>query len=141
MEGIPKSFWASIQSLSDVFHRVFRKQFPRLIQLFLVPAPVIDFRLDAVLDDEPPAFLLCAAGLTLETSHKLGKFGSGTRLRVNELLALGWGDVNLENLERRVARSIWHQVLSNCKAEAPAKPVPMDSHMAADLLRWRRKSI
>ena len=54
-----------------------------------------------------------------------------------ELLALGRGDVNLENLERRVTRSIWHQVLGNCKA----KPVPMDSHMAEDLLRWRRQSI
>ena len=51
------------------------------------------------------------------------------------------GDVNLENLERRVTRSIWHQVLGNCKADASAKPVPMDSHMAEDLLRWRRQSI
>ena len=57
------------------------------------------------------------------------------------MLAHGWGDVNLENLERRVTRSIWHQVLGNCKAEASAKPVPMDSHMAEDLLRWRRQSI
>ena len=40
-----------------------------------------------------------------------------------------------------VTRSIWHQVLGNCKAEASAKPVPMDSHMAEDLLRWRRQSI
>ena len=71
----------------------------------------------------------------------LASLDAATGLRVNELLALGWGDVNLENLERRVTRSIWHQVLGNCKAEASAKPVPMDSHMAEDLLRWRRQSI
>ena len=71
----------------------------------------------------------------------LASLDAATGLRVNELLALGWGDVNLENLERRVTLSIWHQVLGNCKAEASAKPVPMDSHVAEDLLRWRRQSI
>jgi len=44
----------------------------------------------------------------------LASLDAATGLRVNELLALGWGDVNLENLERRVTRSIWHQVLGNC---------------------------
>jgi integrase len=71
----------------------------------------------------------------------LASLDAATGLRVNELLKLGWGDVNLENLERRVTRSIWHQVLGNCKAEASAIPVPMDSHMAEDLPRWRRQSI
>ena len=37
-----------------------------------------------------------------------------------------------------MTRSIWHQVLGNCKTEASAKPVPMDSYKAEDLLRWRR---
>ena len=62
-------------------------------------------------------------------------------LRVSELLALRWCDVDFENLELRVTRSIWHQVLDNCKTEASAKPVPMDSYMAEDLLRWRRQSV
>ena len=44
------------------------------------------------------------------------------------------------NLELNVTRSIWHQVVGNCKTEASAKPVPMDSYMAEDLLRWRRQS-
>jgi integrase len=56
------------------------------------------------------------------------------------LLALRWGDVDFENLELNVTRSIWHQVVGNCKTEASAKPVPMDSYMAEDLLRWRRQS-
>src|SRR6202453_1873136 len=71
----------------------------------------------------------------------LSSLDAVTGLRVNELLALGWGDVNLENLERPVTRSIWHQVLGNCKAEAPAKPVPRDTHMAEALLRGRPQSI
>jgi integrase len=65
---------------------------------------------------------------------------AATGLRVSELLALRWEDVDFENLELRVNRSIWHQVVGDCKTEASAKPVPLDSYMAEDLLRWRRVS-
>jgi integrase len=71
----------------------------------------------------------------------LALLDAATGLRVSELLALRWSDVDFENLELRVTRSIWHQVLGNCKTEASAKPVPMDSYMAEDLLRWRRQSV
>jgi integrase len=70
----------------------------------------------------------------------LALLDAATGLRVSELLALRWSDVDFENLELNVTRSIWHQVVGNCKTEASAKPVPMDSYMAEDLLRWRRKS-
>jgi integrase len=63
---------------------------------------------------------------------------AATGLRVSELLALRWDDIDFENLEIRVTESIWHQVLGVCKTEASAKPVPMDSYMAEDLQRWRR---
>lgn len=65
---------------------------------------------------------------------------AGTGLRVSELLALRWRDVDFDNLELSVTRSIWHQVVGDCKTEASAKPVPLDSYMADDLLRWRRQS-
>jgi hypothetical protein len=48
--------------------------------------------------------------------------------------------IDFENLELHVTRSIWHQVVGNCKTEASAKPVPMDSYMAEDLLRWHSQS-
>lgn len=60
--------------------------------------------------------------------------------RVSELLALRWRDVDFASLELNVTRSIWHQVVGDCKTEASAKPVPLDSYMAQDLLRWRRQS-
>jgi integrase len=65
---------------------------------------------------------------------------AATGLRVSELLALRWEDVDFKNLELSVTRSIWHQVVGDCKTEASAKPVPLDSYMAEDLLRWRRIS-
>ena len=63
---------------------------------------------------------------------------AATGLRASELLALRWEDVDFKTLEVRVTRSIWHQVVGECKTEASAKPVPLDSYMAEDLLRWRR---
>jgi integrase len=65
---------------------------------------------------------------------------AATGLRVSELLALRWEDVDFKALELSVTRSIWHQVVGDCKTEASAKPVPLDSYMAEDLLRWRRIS-
>ncbi len=65
---------------------------------------------------------------------------AGTGLRVSELLVLRWQDVNFDNLELSVTRSIWHQVVGDCKTEASARPVPLDTYMAEDLLRWRRQS-
>lgn len=65
---------------------------------------------------------------------------AGTGLRISELLALRWRDVDFDNLELNVTRSIWHQIVGDCKTEASAKPVPLDSYMADDLRRWQRQS-
>ena len=70
----------------------------------------------------------------------LSLLDAGTGLRVSELLALRWCDVDFERLELSVTQSIWHQVMGVCKTEASARPVPLDSYMAEDLLRWRRQS-
>jgi integrase len=65
---------------------------------------------------------------------------AGTGLRVGELLGLKWQDVDFENLELHVRRSVVHQVIGRCKTEASAKPVPVDSFMAHDLLSWQRET-
>ncbi len=65
---------------------------------------------------------------------------AATGLRVSELLGIRWADVNFDDLELRVTRSIWHQKIGDCKTEASAKPVPLDGYMAEDLLQWRKKS-
>jgi integrase len=63
-----------------------------------------------------------------------------TGLRRSELLALKWGDVEFENLQIIVQRSIYRNVVGNCKTEASKKPVPMDPILAAELWTWKRHS-
>jgi len=60
-----------------------------------------------------------------------------TGLRVGELLGLKWGDVDFENGQVRVTRSVVDQVVGDCKTEASQKPVPLDSFLAQELLTWR----
>ena len=64
-----------------------------------------------------------------------------TGLRVSELLALKWSDVDFENLVLHVTRSIADQHVGPCKTEASQKPVPLDPGLAEALLMWRRKSL
>lgn len=63
-----------------------------------------------------------------------------TGLRVSELLALKWSDVDFENLEIHVTKSIADQHVGPCKTEASQKPVPLDPELAEALLMWRRRS-
>ena len=63
-----------------------------------------------------------------------------TGLRVSELLALKWSDVDFENLELHVTKSISLQRVGPCKTEASQKPVPLDPELAEALLMWRRRS-
>jgi integrase len=65
---------------------------------------------------------------------------AGTGLRVSELLALKWEDLDFENKLLHVRRSIVQQVIGNCKTEASKKPVPLDTCLVEDLRRWRSMS-
>ncbi len=65
---------------------------------------------------------------------------ASTGLRRSELLALKWRDIEFENLQIIVQRSIYGNVVGNCKTEASKKPVPMDPILAAELLAWKRDS-
>jgi integrase len=60
-----------------------------------------------------------------------------TGLRVSELLALKWADVNFTAGEIRLARGIVRQHIGEMKTEASRKPVPMDAGLADVLTHWR----
>jgi integrase len=61
-----------------------------------------------------------------------------TGLRRSELFALKWGDIDFDLQQIDVQRSIYLNVVGNCKTEASRKPVPMDPALAADLRGWKQ---
>jgi len=61
-------------------------------------------------------------------------------LRVGELLGLKWEDVDFDNLEINLSRSVVKQKITCCKTEASRKPIPLDPELAEVLLNWRRQA-
>lgn len=129
---------AKIRNLmSAVFHHAMRYEWMDNNPIKLVRQSAKRERTPDVLELEELQLLLTKLALRERT---LVLLDAATGLRVSELLALRWEDVDFKALELRVTRSIWHQVVGDCKTEASAKPVPLDSYMAEDLLRWQRNS-
>ena len=60
-----------------------------------------------------------------------------TGLRRSELIGLKWLDVNFEDLELSVTRSVYRQRVGRCKTEISRKPVPLDPWVAEELLIWK----
>ena len=65
---------------------------------------------------------------------------AATGLRVSELLALKWSDINFESLEISLNRAVVHQVIGNLKTEASRKPIPVAPELAESLLSLRLRS-
>ena len=65
---------------------------------------------------------------------------AATGLRRSELLALKWADIDFERLQINVQRSIYLNVVGNCKTEASRKPVPLDLTLASELWTWKQDS-
>ena len=59
-----------------------------------------------------------------------------TGLRVSELLALKWADVDFVAGEIRLSRGIVRQHIGDMKTEASRKPVPLDAGLADVFTRW-----
>lgn len=129
---------AKIRNLmSALFHHAMRYEWTDRNPIKLVRQSAKRERVPEILELAELQLLLSKLSVRERT---LALLDAATGLRVSELLALRWDDVDFETLELRVTRSIWHQVVGDCKTEASAKPVPMDEFMAEDLLRWRRQS-
>ena len=63
--------------------------------------------------------------------------GVTTGLRVSELLALKWADVDFVTGEICLSRGIVRQRIGTMKTEASCKPLPLDGGLADVLTNWR----
>jgi integrase len=71
-------------------------------------------------------------------THLLIFFDVTTGLRQSELFGLRWSDLDFDNGEISVVRSVVHGIVSRCKTETSAKPIPMDPLLAEMLKEWRK---
>jgi integrase len=60
-------------------------------------------------------------------------------LRVNEVLALKWTDLNFENLSLQVLRGVVHGRVSRLKTEYSEDELPLDPAFVSVLLDWNEK--
>lgn len=65
---------------------------------------------------------------------------AGTGLRIGELLALKWKDLDTELLQINLERGIFHQVIGGVKTEASEQPIPVAKAMLDALDEWWMKT-
>jgi len=69
----------------------------------------------------------------------MGIICATTGLRISEVLGLKWSDLDGSKLQMKVARSVVHGRVGNCKTEVSRQPVPLDQFTADELLKWREE--
>ncbi len=65
---------------------------------------------------------------------------AATGLRISEILALRWSDVDWENSSIRVARAYVRGKVSSTESRASKRPVPLHPLLATLLGAWRRET-
>jgi len=95
-------------------------------------------KIPIVLTIEETADLLCLLREPARTAVFLDVL---TGLRVGELLALKWSDIDFERAQISVTRSIVMQHIGDCKTEASRKPVPRSPACAISLQLATREPI
>ena len=74
-----------------------------------------------------------------EAYRTMATVAQSTGLRVSEILALKWGDVDFEQLTMRVTRKIVNGRVGRVKTEYSEDELPLDPDFAALLLHWKRQ--
>ena len=59
-----------------------------------------------------------------EPCYTMAFLDAATGLRISELLALQWKDIDFAAMEVRVSRAIVYGVVGRCKSKVSKKPVP-----------------
>ena len=63
-----------------------------------------------------------------------------TGLRQSELFGLRWSDIDFDNGQINITRSVVYGVISRCKTESSSKPVPMCLQLSEMLKKWKKET-
>jgi integrase len=133
---LARSSCAKIRNLMSVlFNHGIRHEICDRNPIQLVRQSAKRKRIPALLSATEVQQLIAALSLR-ERTLVLLDFGTG--LRMSELFALKWRDINFHANEISVTRSIVMQVVGSCKTEASQKPIPLDPYLAEALQAWRQ---
>ncbi len=62
-------------------------------------------------------------------------------LRASEVTGLQWQDIDWDALTVRIRRGVVHGREGDAKTEASEKPIPLDPDLAAEILKYRERSV
>jgi integrase len=85
--------------------------------------------------------VLLASSDQVRTSFLQGPPLGTLRSRAGEIVGLGWGDLNWENLTFLVRRSVVHGRVGETKTEASRLPLPVDPRLADAFKEHRGRSV
>jgi integrase len=129
---------AKVRSImSAIFNHAMRYEWMDRNPITLVRQSAKRERVPNVLDVEEIKALLAELKEPFRTMVFLA---ASTGLRVSELLALKWQDIDFAALEINLTRGIVHQVVGEMKTEASKKPIALDISLAEILLGWRGRT-
>ena len=126
---------AKIRNLMHaLYNHAIRWEFVNVNPITLVRQPAKRQRVPDVLTVEEVGLLLEELAEPWRTAVYVA---ATTGLRVSELLALKWSDMDFASGEIRLSRGIVRQKVGSMKTEASRKPVPMGLGLADVLRVWR----
>jgi integrase len=120
--------------MHTIFNHAMRWEFASVNPITLVRQSAKRTRVPEVLTAEEIGALLSELKDPWRTAVYLAVT---TGLRVSELLALKWEDVDFASGEIRLSRGIVRQRIGQMKTEVSRKPVPLDAGLADVLTQWR----
>jgi integrase len=137
MQVAPGTRYKTKGVMSILFQHAMRHEWAASNPIRLVRQSALPLQEEIVLEPVEIAALLAELRDPFRTLILLA---SVTGLRRGELFGLKWEDVDFNEAEIRVVRSIVDQVEGPPKTLASRRPLPMSSDLAAALENWRKQT-